>query len=378
MTIITCVEDLRVLARQRVPRMFFDYVDAGSWSESTYRANRDDFRSLDLRPRVAVGLGQRQVRSTMIGQPVAMPVGLAPTGLAGMLYPDGEIEAARAAAEFGVPFTLSTMSICSIEDVAAGSSAPFWFQLYLMKDRDFVAGLIERARLAGCPCLVLTLDLAVFGQRHRDIRNGLSVPPQWSVRTVWDFLSRPGWGLRMLGTRRRKFGNIVGHARNVVDMKSLSSWTMEQFDGSFSWRDVEWVRRQWPGKLVVKGILDPEDARIACDMGADAVIVSNHGGRQLDGTRSSIMALPDVVEAVGERVEVHLDSGVRCGQDVLRALARGARGVYIGRPFLYGLGAAGGAGVRKCLQLIHDELDLTMALCGLDDIQRVGPGILFR
>ena len=376
MTIITTIEDLRVLARRRVPRMFYDYADAGSWTESTYRANSDDFARIKFRQRVAVNLENRSLRSTMIGQDVAMPVALAPTGLTGMQHADGEILAARAAAAFGVPFTLSTMSICSIEDVAAHTSKPFWFQLYVMRDRDFIERLIERARAAGCSALVLTLDLQVLGQRHKDIRNGLSAPPKPTLATLANLLTKPRWCLGMLGTRRHGFGNIVGHASNVSDMASLSAWTQQQFDPALSWADVEWIKRRWGGKLIIKGIMDADDARLAADSGADALIVSNHGGRQLDGAQSSIAALASVVEAVGQRIEVHMDGGVRCGQDVLRALALGAKGVYIGRPFLYGLGAMGEQGVSKCLDIIRNELDLTMALCGLRDIRDVDGRIL--
>ncbi len=382
MTIITSIEDLRRLARLRVPRMFFEYVDSGSWTESTYRANSSDFQAIRLRQRVAAEVqAVRGTATTLAGQAAAMPVALAPAGLTGMQHADGEILAARAAAQAGVPFTLSTMSICSIEDVAGDLAkttpgASFWFQLYLMKDRDFVERLIARAQAAACPVLVLTLDLPVFGQRHNDVRNGLSVPPRRSWRTLAGLLARPRWCAGMLGTRRRGFGNIIGHARAVPDMDSLSAWTTEQFQSTHSWRDVEWVRRRWPGKLVVKGILDADDARRACDSGADAVIVSNHGGRQLDGALSSIAALPAIVDAVGRSTEVHLDSGVRSGQDVLRALALGARGVHIGRPYLYGLGALGQEGVRACIDIIRKELELTMALCGLNDVQEAGPHVL--
>jgi L-lactate dehydrogenase (cytochrome) len=376
MNTMTCVEDLRSLARRRVPRMFYDYVDAGSWTESTYRANAGDFASIKFRQRVARNVNKRSTSSKMMGQQVAMPVALAPTGLAGMLRADGEILAARAAEDFGVPFTLSTMSICSIEDVAAHTTKPFWFQLYLLKDRDFVERLIGRARAAGCPVLVLTVDLQVFGQRHKDLKNGLSAPPKLTVPNLLNFMTHPRWCAGMLGTRRRNFGNIVGHARDVSDMSSLSAWTTQQFDSSLSWGDVEWIKRRWDGKLVIKGILDPKDAILARDCGADAVVVSNHGGRQMDGASSSIAALPAVVDVVGKHLEVHLDSGVRSGQDVIRALALGATGVYIGRPFLYGLGALGEAGVTKCLELIRNELDLTMAFCGLRDVSDVDDEIL--
>jgi L-lactate dehydrogenase (cytochrome) len=376
MAIITTIEDLRVLAKKRVPRMFYDYADAGSWTESTYRANEADFGKIKFRQRVAVNLENRTLRSTMIGQDVAMPVALAPTGLTGMQHPDGEILAARAAEKFGVPFTLSTMSICSIEDVAANTTKPFWFQLYVMRDRPFIERLIERARAAGCSALVLTLDLQVLGQRHKDLRNGMTAPPKMTLANIANLMTKPAWCMGMLGTRRRGFGNIVGHASDVSDMSSLSAWTSQQFDPRMSWEDVEWVKKRWGGKLIIKGIMDVEDAKLAADSGADALIVSNHGGRQLDGAQSSIGALQPIVEAVGKRIEVHMDGGIRSGQDVIRALALGAKGVYIGRPFLYGLGAGGEAGVAKCLDIIRNELDLTMAFCGLRDVQHVDKNIL--
>ena len=376
MAIITTIEELRLLAKRRVPRMFYDYADAGSWTESTYRANEADFAKIKFRQRVAVNLADRSLRSAMVGQPVSMPVALAPTGLTGMQHADGEILAARAAEKFGVPFTLSTMSICSIEDVAAHTSAPFWFQLYVMKDRDFIERLIERARAARCSALVLTLDLQVLGQRHKDIRNGLSAPPRPTLATIANLMTKPRWCLGMLGTRRHGFGNIVGHAKSVSDMASLSAWTSQQFDPALSWNDVEWIKRRWGAKLIIKGIMDPEDARLAAGSGADALIVSNHGGRQLDGAQSSIEALAPIVDAVGRQIEVHMDGGVRSGQDVIRALALGAKGVYIGRPFLYGLGALGEQGVTRCLEIIRNELDLTMAFCGLRDVNDVNRSIL--
>ncbi|MYN19642.1 L-lactate dehydrogenase [Rugamonas sp. FT107W] len=376
MTIITTVEDLRVLAQKRVPRMFYDYADAGSWTESTYRANVEDFQRIKFRQRVAVNLENRTLKSTMVGQDVAMPVALAPTGLTGMQHADGEILAARAAEKFGVPFTLSTMSICSIEDIAANTSKPFWFQLYVMKDREFINRLIDRAKAARCSALVLTLDLQVLGQRHKDLRNGLSAPPKLTIANIIDMATKPRWVLGMLGTKRRSFGNIVGHASSVSDMSSLSAWTSQQFDLSLSWKDVEWIKQRWGGKLIIKGIMDAEDARLAVESGADALIVSNHGGRQLDGAQSSIGALPAIVDAVGSRIEVHMDGGVRSGQDVIKALALGAKGVYIGRPFLYGLGAMGEQGVSKCLDIIRNELDLTMAFCGLRDVTKVDKNIL--
>jgi L-lactate dehydrogenase (cytochrome) len=376
MTIITTIEDLRELAKKRVPRMFYDYADAGSWTESTYRANEADFGKIKFRQRVAVNLLNRTLKSTMIGQDVAMPVALAPTGLTGMQHADGEILAARAAEKFGVPFTLSTMSICSIEDVAANTTKPFWFQLYVMKDRGFIERLIDRAKAAKCSALVLTLDLQVLGQRHKDLRNGMTAPPKLTVANIMNLATKPRWVYNILRTPRRGFGNIVGHATDVSDMSSLSSWTSQQFDPALSWADVEWIKQRWGGKLIIKGIMDPVDARLAVDSGADALIVSNHGGRQLDGAQSSIGALPAIVDAVGKQIEVHMDGGVRSGQDVIRALALGAKGVYIGRPFLYGLGAMGEQGVTKCLDIIRNELDLTMAFCGLRDVNHVDSNIL--
>jgi L-lactate dehydrogenase (cytochrome) len=378
MSVITNIEDLRVLAKRRVPRMFYDYADSGSWTEGTYRANESDFQHFKLRQRVAVNMEHRSTRSTMIGIDVAMPVALAPTGLTGMQHADGEILAARAAERFGVPFTLSTMSICSIEDVAAHTTQPFWFQLYVMKDRDFIERLIERARAAKCSALMLTLDLQILGQRHKDIKNGLSAPPKPTLANLLNLMTKPRWGLGMLGTRRHGFGNIVGHVKGVGDMSSLSSWTASQFDPGLSWADVEWIKQRWGGKLILKGIMDAEDARIAADSGADALIVSNHGGRQLDGAPSSIAALPAIVEAVGSRIEVWMDGGIRSGQDVLKAVALGAKGTLIGRAFLYGLGAQGESGVSKCLEIIRNELDLTMAFCGHTDIRTVDAGILLR
>jgi L-lactate dehydrogenase (cytochrome) len=376
MTVITCIEDLRDLARQRVPRMFYDYADSGSWTESTYRANESDFGKIKLRQRVAVNMENRSLATTMIGVPAAMPVALAPTGLTGMQHPDGEILAARAAETFGVPFTLSTMSICSIEDIAAHTKAPFWFQLYMMRDRGFIERLIERASAARCGALVLTLDLQILGQRHKDIRNGLSAPPKMTLANIASIATKPRWWMGMLATKRRTFGNIVGHVQGVGDMSKLSEWTARQFDPALSWADVEWVKKRWGGKLILKGIMDVEDARHAADSGADALVVSNHGGRQLDGAQSSIEALPPIVEAVGRRIEVWMDGGIRSGQDVLKAVALGARGTMIGRPFLYGLGAMGEAGVTRCLEIIRNELDITMAFCGHRDIQEVGRNIL--
>jgi L-lactate dehydrogenase (cytochrome) len=377
MPTITHIEDLRVLAEKRVPRMFYDYADSGSWTESTYRANETDFQKIKLRQRVAVNMEGRSLRTQMIGQDVAMPVAIAPTGLTGMQHADGEILAARAAKAFGVPFTLSTMSICSIEDVAEATGRhPFWFQLYVMKDRDFIERLIDRAKAAHCSALMLTLDLQILGQRHKDIKNGLSAPPKPTIRNLLNLATKPRWCLGMLGTKRRTFGNIVGHAKGVGDLSSLSAWTAEQFDPALSWADVEWIKKRWGGKLILKGILDEEDARLAADSGADALIVSNHGGRQLDGAPSSIEALPAIAEAVGDRIEVWLDGGIRSGQDVLKSVALGAKGTLIGRAFLYGLGAMGEEGVTKCLQIIAKELDLTMAFCGRTDIRTVDRSIL--
>jgi L-lactate dehydrogenase (cytochrome) len=374
--VITCIEDLKQMARRRVPRMFFDYADSGSWSESTYRANEEDFARIKFRQRVAVNMENRSIASTMTGEKVAMPVAIAPTGITGMQHADGEILAARAAERFGIPFTLSTMSICSIEDVATATTRPFWFQLYVMKDRDFINRLIDRAKAANCSALVITLDLQILGQRHKDLKNRLSAPPKPTLKTMLDLATKPHWCLGMLGTQRRTFGNIVGHAKSVTDLSSLSAWTAQQFDPSLSWDDVEWIKKRWGGKIILKGILDPEDARFAVQTGADAIIVSNHGGRQLDGAPSSIAALPAIADAVGKQVEVHLDGGIRSGQDVVRSLALGARGVYIGRAFLYGLGAMGEAGVTRCLQIIANELDLTMAFCGLRDVRDIDSRIL--
>jgi L-lactate dehydrogenase (cytochrome) len=376
MTPITCIEDLRVLAQRRVPRMFYDYADSGSWTEGTYRANEADFRSILLRQRVAVDMEHRSTRSTMAGAEVAMPVAIAPTGLTGMQHADGEILAARAAEAFGVPFTLSTMSICSIEDVAAHTTKPFWFQLYVMRDRAFIERLIERAKAARCSALMLTLDLQILGQRHKDIKNGLSAPPRPTLANLLNLATKPRWCLGMLGTKRRQFGNIVGHVQGVADMSSLSAWTAQQFDPKLNWNDVEWIKKRWGGTLILKGIMDAEDARLAADTGADALIVSNHGGRQLDGAPSSIRALPAIAEAVGPRIEVWMDGGIRSGQDVLKAIALGARGTLIGRAFLYGLGALGEAGVTTCLQLIRNELELTMAFCGHTDIRNVDRRVL--
>jgi len=377
MTVITTIEDLRILAQKRVPRMFYDYADSGSWTERTYRANSADFQSIKLRQRVAVNMENRSTATTMIGQAVAMPVAIAPTGLTGMQHADGEIKAANAAKKFGVPFTLSTMSICSIEDVAQETGGhPFWFQLYVMKDRAFIEALIDRAKAAGCSALMLTLDLQILGQRHKDIKNGLSAPPRLTLTNMLNMMTKPRWALGMMGTRRHGFGNIIGHVKGVKNMGSLSEWTAKQFDPALNWGDVEWIKKRWGGKLILKGIQDVEDARLAVQSGADALIVSNHGGRQLDGAESSIRALPAIVDAVGQQIEVHMDGGIGSGQDVLKARALGARGTYIGRAFLYGLGAMGEAGVSKALEIIHNELDLTMAFTGHTRIEAVDKSIL--
>jgi L-lactate dehydrogenase (cytochrome) len=376
--VITCIEDLRVLAKRRVPKMFYDYADAGSWTESTYRANEADFQKILLRQRVLVDMSNRTLATTMVGEPVSMPVALAPVGMTGMQHPNGEILAARAAAAAGIPFTLSTMSICSIEDVAENTDKPFWFQLYVMRDRDFIDRLIDRAKAAECSALVLTLDLQILAQRHKDLKNGLSAPPKLTLTNIADIAGKPHWWMGMLGAKRRTFGNIVGHAKGVKDLSALASWTAEQFDPTLNWDDVKRIKDRWGGKLILKGILDPEDAELAARSGADALIVSNHGGRQLDGASSSISALPEVVRTVGNRIEVLMDGGIRSGQDVIKALALGARGVMIGRPYIYGLGAMGEAGVTMSLDIIRKELDMTMALCGLRDIKQVDANILLQ
>ena len=373
---ITNIEDLRVLAERRVPRMFYDYADSGSWTEGTYRANEADFHTIKLRQRVAVNMENRSTAVTMAGQAAKMPVVIAPVGLTGMQHADGEIHAARAAEKFGIPFTLSTMSICSIEDIAENTSAPFWFQLYMMRDREAMVRMIERARAAKCSALVLTLDLQVIGQRHKDIKNGLTAPPRPTLRNIINLATKPRWCLGMMGTKRHTFRNLVGHVKGVSDMNSLAAWTNEQFDPRLSWEDVAWVKQQWGGKLILKGIMDVEDARLAVHSGADAIVVSNHGGRQLDGAPSSISALPAIVDAVGTQTEVWMDGGIRSGQDVLKAWALGARGTMIGRAMAYGLGAAGEAGVTRALQILHKELDVTMAFCGHTNIQTVDRNIL--
>ena len=376
MPVITHIEDLRVLAEKRVPRMFYDYADSGSWTEGTYRANEADFHKIKLRQRVAVNMENRSTAVKMVGIDAKMPVAIAPVGLTGMQHADGEILAARAAKEFGIPFTLSTMSICSIEDIAAATRSPFWFQLYMMRDRDAMARMIERCKVAQCSALFLTLDLQVIGQRHKDLKNGLTAPPRPTLRNILNLLTKPRWCLGMAGTKRHTFGNLVGHVKGVSDMSSLAAWTNEQFDPRLSWPDVEWVKKQWGGKLVLKGIMDVEDARLAAASGADAIVVSNHGGRQLDGAPSSIEALPAIVEAVGSQLEVWMDGGIRSGQDVLKAWALGARGTLIGRAMAYGLGALGEAGVLKALQIIHKELDVTMAFCGHTQLVNVDQSIL--
>ncbi len=374
---ITCIEDLRVIAKRRVPRMFYDYADSGSYTEGTYRANEAQFQRIKLRQRVAVNMEGRSTRTTMIGQDVAMPVAIAPTGLTGMQHADGEILAAKAAKEFGIPFTLSTMSICSLEDIAEHTDRhPFWFQLYVMRDKAFMERLIDRAKAANCSALQLTLDLQILGQRHKDIKNGLSTPPKPTLKNLINLATKPRWCLGMLGTKRRSFGNIVGHVDGVEDMSSLSSWTADQFDPTLNWNDVEWIKKRWGGKLILKGLMDAEDARLAAQSGADAIVVSNHGGRQLDGAPASIDALPSMVEAAGQHLEVWMDGGVRSGQDVLKARALGAQGVLIGRSFLYGLGAFGQAGVSKALQIIQKELDTSMAFCGHTNINTVDKNIL--
>ena len=372
------VQEFKERAKRRVPKMFFDYADSGSWTETTYRENESEFQKIALRQRVAVNMESRSLKTEMAGQSVSMPVALAPTGLTGMQIADGEIKAAKAAEKFGVPFTLSTMSICSIEDVARETSSPFWFQLYVMRDRGFIERLIDRAKAAKCSALVLTMDLQILGQRHKDIRNGLSAPPKFTAKHVWQMASRPSWALGMLGTKRRSFGNLVGHVDNLGDLRQLSAWTSSQFDPTLSWTDIAWVKKRFGGTVIVKGILDAEDAKLAVAHGADAIIVSNHGGRQLDGAPSSIRVLPEIVDAVGSKTEIHLDGGIRSGQDVLKAVALGAKSTYIGRAFLYGLGAGGEAGVTRVLEIIRKEMDITMALCGERDIRNIGAHTIYQ
>ncbi|WP_171205606.1 alpha-hydroxy acid oxidase [Ruegeria sp. HKCCA0235A] len=372
MPVITNIEDLRRIYERRVPRMFYDYAESGSWTEQTFRENSSDFEKIRLRQRVAVDMSGRSTASEMIGQKVSMPVALAPVGLTGMQHADGEMKAAKAAEDFGVPFTLSTMSINSIEDVAEHTDKPFWFQLYTMKDADYVSRLIQRAKDAGCSALVITLDLQILGQRHKDLKNGLSAPPKLTAKTIANLMTKWAWGIEMLGAKRREFGNIVGHVQGISDASSLGAWTAEQFDPTLDWSKVEKLMEQWGGKVILKGILDAEDAKMAAKLGADAIVVSNHGGRQLDGALSSIRVLPEIMDAVGNDVEVHLDSGIRSGQDVLKALALGARGTYIGRAFVYGLGAMGQRGVTTALEVIQKELDTTMALCGEKTVGALG------
>ncbi|MDA7964686.1 alpha-hydroxy acid oxidase [Ruegeria sp.] len=372
MTVITNIQDLKRIYERRVPRMFYDYTESGSWTEQTFRENSSDFEDIRLRQRVAVDMSGRSTASQMIGQDVTMPVALAPVGLTGMQHADGEIKAAKAAEAFGVPFTLSTMSINSIEDVAEATTKPFWFQLYTMKDEDYVSRLIQRAKDAGCSALVITLDLQILGQRHKDLKNGLSAPPKLTPKTIANLMTKWAWGIEMLGAKRREFGNIVGHVDTITDTRSLGTWTAEQFDPSLDWTKVEKLMEQWGGKVILKGILDAEDAKMAAKLGADAIVVSNHGGRQLDGALSSIRVLPEIMDAVGDDIEVHLDSGIRSGQDVLKALALGAKGTYIGRAFIYGLGAMGQQGVTTALEVIQKELDTTMALCGEQNVAALG------
>lgn len=376
MPVITNIEDLRVLAEKRVPRMFYDYADSGSWTEGTYRSNETDFAAIKLRQRVAVNMENRSTAVTMVGQAAKMPVAIAPVGLTGMQHADGEIHAARAAEKAGIPFTLSTMSICSIEDVAENTSAPFWFQLYMMRDRQAMKNMIARVKAAKCSALVLTLDLQVIGQRHKDLKNGLTAPPRPTLKNILNLATKPRWCLGMAGTRRHTFRNLVGHVQGVSDMRSLSAWTNEQFDPRLSWADIDWVREQWGGKLILKGIMEVQDAELAVQHGADAIVVSNHGGRQLDGAPSSIHALPAIAAAVGHKTEVWMDGGIRSGQDVLKAWALGARGTMIGRAMVYGLGAMGEAGVSKALAILHKELDVTMAFCGHTDLRNVDRSIL--
>jgi len=370
--VITNINDLKRIYERRVPRMFYDYAESGSWTEQTFRDNTNDFEKIRLRQRVAVDMAGRSTASQMIGQDVSMPVALAPVGLTGMQHADGEIKAARAAETFGVPFTLSTMSINSIEEVAEATTKPFWFQLYTMKDDDYVRRLIQRAKDARCSALVITLDLQILGQRHKDLKNGLSAPPKLTPKTIANLMTKWTWGLQMLSAKRRNFGNIVGHVEGISDASSLGAWTAEQFDPSLDWSKIAKLIELWDGKVILKGILDVEDAKMAAKLGADAIVVSNHGGRQLDGALSSIQMLPAIIDAVGDQIEVHLDSGIRSGQDVLKALALGAKGTMIGRAFVYGLGAMGQHGVTRALEVLHKELDTTMALCGEKSVADLG------
>ena len=376
MPVITSIEDLKRLHKARAPKMFFDYCESGSWTEKTFRENTSDFEDIRLRQRVAVDMSDRTTATQMIGEDVAMPVALAPVGMTGMQHADGEILAARAAEKFGVPYTLSTMSICSIEDVAENTTKPFWFQLYTMRDEDYVRRLVERAKAANCSALVITLDLQILGQRHKDLKNGLSAPPKLTPAVLADLATRWRWGLGMLQTQRREFRNIVGHVKGISDPSSLMAWTHENFDLTLDWDKVAKLKEMWGGKVILKGILDAEDAKMAAKVGADAIVVSNHGGRQLDGALSSIRVLPEIMDAVGDQIEVHLDSGIRSGQDVLKAVALGAKGTWIGRAYIYGLGAMGEEGVTKALEVIHKELDVSMALCGKRDINDVSRDVL--
>jgi len=378
MSAITCIADLKTLYQRRVPKMFFDYTESGAWTEQTFRANVDQLQALSFKQRVLVDISERSLTSTMLGQPVQMPVALSPVGLTGFQHGNGEILAARAAASFGVPYTLSTMSICSIEDVAEATKAPFWFQLYVMRDRGFVRSLIDRAKHAGCSALVLTADLQILGQRHKDIKNGLSTPPKPTVRNLLSILGHPRWAFSMLGATRRHFGNIVGHVQGVTDAGSLSEWTAKQFDPALNWSDVAWIKEAWGGPLIIKGILTAEDALLAAKAGADAIVISNHGGRQLDGAPATIDVLPVIREAVIDQAELWLDGGIRTGQDVLRALALGANATMIGRAYIYGLGAAGESGVLRALEIIRNELDLSMAFCGRTDVKDIDERILWR
>ncbi len=375
---ITCVEDLRRLHKRRVPKMFYDYAESGSWTESTFVRNEAAFNDIQLRQRVAVNLEGRSVKTQALGRSWRIPVGIAPTGLAGMQHADGEILAARAAENFDVPFTLSTMSICSMEDVAAATTKPFWFQLYVMRDREFIEGLIDRAKACGCSALVLTLDLQIMGQRHKDIKNGLSTPPKITLKNVLDMALRPRWGLGMLGTKRHSFGNVVGHAKGVENLTTLGEWSASQLDPTLSWDDVAWVKERWQGPLILKGVMDVADAQLAADSGADGLIVSNHGGRQLDGAPASIEVLPEIVNAVGDRIPVFFDGGIRTGQDAFKAMALGAKGTFVGKAFLNGLGAMGERGVTTVLEILEREMDLTMAFCGHTDINAVNSSVIWQ
>ena len=373
---ITCIEDLRQMHKRRVPKAFFDYADRGSYAEETLRANRDDLQEIKFRQRVLVDVSKRDLSTKILGEFAAMPLILAPVGLLGMQHGDGEIHACRAAQAAGIPFTQSTMSICSIEDIAAAVDKPFWFQLYVIRDRGFIKSLIERAIAAKCSALVVTVDLQVIGQRHQDIKTGMTVPPEWSLSKLLDFASKPGWVSGVLRGKRRTFGNLVGHIKGTEDITALSVWINSQFDTTLNWKDIDWIRSIWPGKLILKGILDVEDAEIAAKTGAQAIVVSNHGGRQLDGAPSSIEVLPEIVDAVGSQIESMFDGGIRSGQDVMRALALGAKSCMIGRAYAYGLGAAGQEGVATAIELIGKELTTTMGLCGLNTIAEIGDHVL--